>query len=107
MMLLQSINHKFDKFVFIIHIAIIFTFAILYYIAKEIEIHYDMRHFETDALVKDARSYTNYHPFISSLYFSLVTHTTVGYGRQQLPTYISQMVNILHLFTIVFLVCFV
>lgn len=107
MLLLHSRNRKLDKAVFAIHIGVIFAFAVLYYIAKEIEIYYNMKHFETDTIVKDSKTYTYYHPLISSLYFSIVTHTTVGYGRQQLPTYISQTVNIIHLFTIVFLVCIV
>ena len=104
MMFLHSINRKLDKSVFAIHIGIIVTFAILYYIAKNIEVYYNLKHFETKEPVTLAKTYRYYHPFMSSLYFSLVTHTTVGYGRQQLPTFISQTVNILHLITIVFLV---
>ena len=107
MILLHSINHKFDIYDFIIHISIIFTFAILYYIAKNVEIKNNMRHFRTNELITRSKTYRHYHPFMSSLYFSLVTHTTVGYGQQELPTYISQTINIIHLFTIVFLVCFV
>lgn len=107
MLLLYSTTRKLDKTIFSIHIGIIFIFAILYYIAKKIEIHYNMKHFETQEPVTISKTYRYYHPFMSSLYFSLVTHTTVGYGYQKLPTFISQTVNILHLFTIVFLVCFV
>lgn len=107
MVLLYSLNRKLDKFKFAIHIGSIVTFAILYYIAKKIEIYYNLKHFETKKPVTQYKTYKYYHPFMSSLYFSLVTHTTVGYGRQQLPTFVSQTINILHLITIVLLVSLV
>lgn len=106
-MLLHSINRKLDKVKLGMHIGVIIAFAVFYYIARNIEIYYNMKHFETKKPVKLSKTYRYYHPFISSLYFSLVTHTTVGYGRQQLPTFVSQTINIIHLFAIVFLVCFV
>ena len=106
MLIASSLRQKFNMKMFGIHLAFVFFFAILYYIVRKIEIYYDMEHFESKIKIKDHYSYTSYHPFISCLYFSLVTHTTVGYGHQQLPTYISQLVNMAQLFSVIFLVCY-
>lgn len=106
MLIASSLKQKFNIKLFGIHLLFIFFFATLYYITRRIELYYDMRHFETNKHVSEHYLYTSYHPFLSSLYFSLVTHTTVGYGHQQLPTYISQLVNMAQLFSVIFLVCY-
>ena len=83
---------------FITHLKIILLFSILYWIANQIETKYNMKVLDdsgntTDKPVKPVT-------FFNAFYFSLVTQTTVGYGKTTPSTKITQVINIMQLLSI-------
>lgn len=90
LVLLQNLNKNIK---FIKHIKLIIIFGILYWLGGIIETKYKIEPIEKN-------KYINKMNLFDSLYFSLVTQTTVGYGNVFPRTRLSQIINIIQLICI-------
>lgn len=72
---------------------VVMIFTVAYYVANRVEIQLDMIDDITGKKIKPRTLF-------DAFYFTLVTQTTVGYGNFYAPSKITQVINVMQLFTI-------
>lgn len=77
---------------------IVVAFALLYWIGGKLEKYYKLKELDGNIVTdKDVTPMSLY----DSFYFSLITHSTVGYGQIVPKSRITQTINICHLLFII------
>ena len=76
----------------------IFVFAVLYWLGGKLEAHLGLHEIDGNGVVTKNKIVPI--PLFDAFYFSLITQTTVGYGKMTPPSRITQWINIFQLLTI-------
>lgn len=80
------------------HLKIVILFTFIYWIAGKIEEYCDLKVLDDDG--NETTELIQAISLFDAFYFSLVTQTTVGYGRISPESKLTQMLNALQLLTI-------
>lgn len=93
--ILKIFKERIDYNLVSIHLLIIIFFGVLYWLATLYEIKNKLvpkNHFKKHELK---------HLFLRSIAFAAITQTTIGYGNFSPPSYVSQLINLVHIFIVV------
>jgi len=99
--MLIHLLHKTDKYVILIHFAILIIFSFIYHYNSNLFIGHINE--DSDFEVKDkAKVFDNLsdNKYINSLYFSAIVHTTTGFGRIYPVNLKAKIIVLLHLLTV-------